>query len=216
MEPKINEYERVRDQIMDGDVILFEGIGFLSAALHWRKRPREFPVWKYLLHALVSTIVKAATGSKYSHAGLAAWWHKRLMVLEAIGDGVIVNPLRRSEERFKAKIYWFHCEEILPEGRELMMIKAQEELGKPYGFWKAILYLICILFKIDVDKRDSLRKAKSIYCSEYVARVYNAVHKDLRKGHADQFMSPQDIAESSLLTNKGILKMPLTDRHLPS
>jgi hypothetical protein len=216
MEPKINEYETVRGQIMDGDVILFEGIGFLSAALHWRKRPREFPVWKYLVHALVSTIVKAATGSKYSHAGLAARWYKRLMVLEAIGDGVIVNPLRRSQERFKAKIYWFSCEEISPKDRELMMIKALEELGKPYGFWKTILFLICLIFKIDVDKRDSLKKAKSIYCSEYVARVYNAVHKDLKKGRADQFMSPKDIADSPLLTNKGILKMPLTDRPFPS
>jgi len=216
MELKINAYEEVRDQIKDGDIIMFEGIGFLSAILNWRSRPREFPIWKYLVHALVSTIVKAATGSKYSHAGLAARWYKRLMVLEAIGDGVIVNPLRRSEERFKAKIYWFSCEEIGPKDRELMMIKALEELGKPYGFWKTILFLICLIFKIDVDKRDSLKEAKSIYCSEYVARIYNFVHKDLKQGRADRFMSPKDIADSDLLTNNGRLKMPLTDRHLPS
>ncbi len=65
----------------------------------------------------------------------------------------------------------FAREKICPPPPSLTMIKTQEELGKPYGFWRAILYLFCILLKIDVDKRDGLKKVKSIYCSEYVARV---------------------------------------------
>jgi hypothetical protein len=183
MESRIVKYDQVRDQIKNGDVFMYKGKGFISSVIRW------------------------VTHSPYSHAALAVWWNQRLMVMEAIGQGVIVNPTSRSIRHYRGDVEWFSCKKEISEDDRLRMVKfAQEELGKSYGRWKAILLGIKILFEHDFEKRDRLKREKKLFCSEYVAQIYNSIGLDLKKGRSDRFTKPDDIANSPLLEKRGQLK----------
>jgi hypothetical protein len=176
-------YDDVRSSIKDGDVIMYRGRNLPSRLIRW------------------------ATRSRYSHAGLAAWWNRRLMVLEAVGKGVVVTPLSTKVRQYHGAVEWFTCvEDIAEVDRHRMIEFAQQELGKEYARWKAIKLGLRILFQKGQKQRDELRRARQLFCSHYVAEVYNAVGKDLKKGVSDRFMSPADVANSPLLKRAGVLR----------
>jgi hypothetical protein len=182
--PRILRYEEIRDQIKNGDVLMYKGRGLISSIIQW------------------------ATRSPYSHAGIAARWNERLMVLEAKGRGVVASPFSRNVKEYRGDVEWFSCiREISEEGRLNMVIFAQEELGKHYGRLKTIWLGLRTLFERDMEKRDRLKKESKLFCSEYVAQIYNSIGMDLKKQRSDRFMRPGDIAESPLLERKGILKL---------
>jgi len=162
----------------------------------------------YKGRGLISSIIQWATRSPYSHAGIAAWWNERLMVLEAKGRGVVVSPFSRNVKEYRGDVEWFSCvREISDEGRLNMVIFAQEELGKRYGRLKTIGLGLKTLFERNVEKRDRLKKESKLFCSEYVAQIYNSIGMDLKKQRSDRFMKPGDIAESPLLERRGTLKL---------
>ncbi len=177
------EYEVGRPQIKDGDVLMYRG------------------------RSLESRIVQWATRSKYSHAGLAVWWNGRLMVMEAVGRGVIVTPLSKNVLSYPGYVEWFTSVEQIPDDQRRRMVEfAQQELGKEYALWRALLLGFRLLFQHDVDTRDRLRREVRLFCSHYVAATYNAVGKDLKKGVSDRFMSPGDVASSPMLKRIGALR----------
>ena len=88
-----------------------------------------------------------------------------------------------------------------------MVIFAQEELGKSYARWKAVLLGLRVLFKRDLSKKDELRMENKLFCSQYVAQIYNSIGLDLKKNREDRFMSPRDIAKSPLLEKRGKFKI---------
>jgi hypothetical protein len=183
MESRMIKYAQARDQIKNGDVLMYKGRGLVSSVIRW------------VIH------------SPYSHAALAAWWNQRLMVMEAKGQGVVVNSTSRNIRHYRGDVEWFSCKKEISEDDRLRMVKfAQEELGKSYGRWKAILLGIKILFEHDLEKRDRLKREKRLFCSEYVAQIYNSIGLDLKKGRSDRFTKPDDIANSPLLEKRGQLK----------
>jgi hypothetical protein len=180
--PPILDYGLNRSKIKDGDVLMYRG------------------------RSLASRIIQIVTGSTYSHAGLAAWWYDRLMVLEAVGKGVVVTPISRNIRSYSGSIEWFTSIEYIPENQRLQMIRfAQRELGKEYALWRTVLLGIRVLFQRNLKSRDRLRREERLFCSHYVAESYNSIGMDLKKGVCDRFMSPGDIAASPLLRRMGIL-----------
>lgn len=176
-------YDDVRNRIKNGDVFMYRGKTLQSSLIQW------------------------VTRSPYSHAGVAAWWNDRLMTMEAKGNGVVASPFSRSVRQYHGDVEWFvSTREISEEDRLRMVIFAQEELGKTYGRWKTIVLGIQTLFSRDPDRRDRLRRQKNLFCSEYVAQIYNSIGLDLKKKTSDHFMKPADIANSPLLENKGTVK----------
>lgn len=181
--PERVAYDDARQQIQDGDVLLYRGLSLASSVIRW------------------------ATGSPYSHAGLAVWWNGRLMVLEAVGKGVVVTPLSANVRGYHGDVEWFaSTETITPEERQRLVEVAQKELGKEYATWKAILLGIRRLLGSGIDRRDTVRRERKLFCSLYVASVYNAIGRDLTKGISDAFTSPADIARSPLLRRIAALK----------
>jgi len=177
------EYEVRRLQIKNGDVLMYRGRSLESRLIRW------------------------ATRSKYSHAGLAVWWNYRLMVMEAVGRGVIVTPLSKNVSSYRGYVEWFTSVEDIPDEQRLRLVEfAQQELGKEYALWRAVILGLRLLFQHDVDKRDRLRREGRLFCSHFVAEAYNAVGRDLKKGVSDRFMSPGDIASSPLLKRMGALR----------
>lgn len=176
-------YESVRQQIQDGDVLLYRG------------------------RSLPSRIIQWVTGSPYSHAGIAAWWNQRLMVLEAIGRGVLVTPLSANVRHYRGNVEWFTAATAIPpEERSRLVAYAQRELGKEYATWRAILLGLQFLFGRMQEKRDALRRERKLFCSLFVAAAYNAIGRDLKEGVSDRFTSPGDIALSPLLRRVSVLK----------
>ena len=184
MENKISRYEEVRLQIKNGDVIMYEGKSMVPKLVSWFTR------------------------SPYSHAGIAVWWNERLMVMEATMRGVRVMPLSRNIFKHKGKVEWFTSkQEISDEDRLRMVIFAQEELGKSFARWKAVLFGLKILLNRNLSKKDQLRMENKLFCSQYVAQIYNSIGLDLKKKREDRFMSPGDIAKSPLMEKRGEFKI---------
>ncbi len=188
MESMIRNYSEVRNQIKDGDILLYKGKGIFTSGL-------------------VPTLVQWVTRSTYAHAGVAAWWNNRLMVIEAIGSGVIANPISLSLKRYKATVEWFqYREEISDDVRRNMVKIAQEDLSKHYAIWRTVWFAIKILFVQKFEERDEIREENKYFCSQFVAHVYTSAGLDLKKLRADREMAPVDIAESPVLVRKDILQ----------
>lgn len=181
--PEKLDYDLARLRIRDGDVLLYRGRSLQSRIIQW------------------------VTGSPYSHAGLAVWWNARLMVLEAVGKGVIVTTLSSNVRHYRGDVEWYTSKEDLPDAdRHKLVSIAQRELGKEYALWKAIVLGLRLLLKRGIERRDTLRKERKLFCSLYVAAVYNGVGMDLKEGVSDSFTSPNDIALSPLLKRVAALK----------
>jgi len=129
------------------------------------------------------------------------------MVMEAVGKGVVVNPLSKNVRTYHGSVEWFtSVEAISPDDRLRMCAFAQQELGKEYALWRALVLGFRMLLQRDVEARDRRRREGRLFCSHYVAATYNAVRRDLKKGVSDRFMSPGDIASSTLLRRVGVLR----------
>jgi hypothetical protein len=184
MENKLSKYNEVRLQIKNGDVIMYTGKKIFSRLISWLTR------------------------SPYSHAGIAVWWNERLMVMEAVMRGVRIAPLSRNIYEHKGNVEWFSSKkEISDEDRLRMVIFAQEELGKSYARWKAVLFGLKILFNRNLSRKDQLRMENKLFCSQYVAQIYNSIGLDLKRNREDRFMSPGDVARSPLLEKRGKFKI---------
>ena len=184
MENKISRYEEVRLQIKNGDVIMYTGKKIFARLISWLTR------------------------SPYSHAGIAVWWNERLMVMEAVMRGVTIAPLSRNICQHHGNVEWFTSkQEISDEDRLRMVIFAQEELGKSYARWKAVLFGLKILLNRNLNRKDQLRMENKLFCSQYVAQIYNSIGLDLKKNREDRFMSPGDIARSPLMEKRGEFKI---------
>ena len=176
-------YEKYRNEILNGDILLYAGSGLLSKLIRW------------------------VTKSTYSHAGLAVWWNDRLMVLEAIGKGVVLTPMSKSVSHYKGQVDWYTSIKSIPKTKRLNMVQfAQQELGKEYSKWRLLLFGYILILGKDKDRRDELREENSLICSHYVAQVYNYGGVDLAKGVSDSFTSPRDIADSPELDFQWPLK----------
>lgn len=179
-----NHYGKVRSKIKNGDILLYKGKGF------------------------VSNFIKLCTRSQYSHAGIAAVWNNRLMVLEAVSKGVVATPLSENISKYKGDVEWFASQKPISATKRTKMVQfAQLELGKSYAFLTLAITAIRVLFIKEIDKRDNLKRSGKLFCSYYVAQIYNSVNLDLKKNKSDRFMSPQDIADSSILKRMCPLKI---------
>jgi hypothetical protein len=181
--PSAMRYSNVRKTIASGDVLLYEGETFYS--------------W----------IIKKVTRSRFSHAGITVWWNERLMVMEAVSRGVIVTPLSVSVGQYKGHVHWYSSKRLLSEeDRGRMIIFAQEELGKAYALWKAVWVGIQLVFNWKPEERDELKREQKLFCSAYVAQIYNSIGVDLVPGLSDISVVPEDIARSPELLHQGVLK----------
>jgi hypothetical protein len=175
-------YKEIRSNIKNGDILMYKGKGLFSA------------------------LIKFFTRSDYSHAGIAVWWNERLMVMEAVGKGVIVTPLSRNIDYYPGDVEWFEYEEkISEEDRIKMMICGQEELGRSYGKLKVLWFGIKIFFGLKLKKEDA-EEHDRLFCSEYVSKIYDCIDLDLDMDKAHRNTSPDDIVKSSKTVFKGVLK----------
>lgn len=182
---KTADYSVYREQMRDGDVLLFKGKGWLSEIIKWK------------------------TGSAYSHAGLVAWWNDRLMVLEAVGAGVRATPISYNLKKYEGGIDYFRCTEELADNTRGEMVKfAQEQLGKEYDLKRLFGFFLKLMKNAPLEQNETATVPGTFFCSEYVAEVYERVGCDLDLERSSQYTSPDKIASSEKMEFVGTLKQP--------
>ena len=197
-------YALHRNQVRDGDVLLFKGArGAVASAIRW------------------------GTRSKYSHAALAVWWRDRLMVAESREfRGCRLVPLSRAVTG--ARVDWFTIDPRLEEDldRDALVAEAQRHLGQPYG-WLSILRhavarlpllallkaagalsrwpLIGRLIPAKAYSTDDGAPVGHMVCSAYVSRCWRVAGRDLVRNRSDGDTTPGELGMSVALAFRGEL-----------
>lgn len=176
-------YQQYRNQMKDGDILLFKGKGWLSSIIKWK------------------------TNSSYSHAGIVLWWNDRLMVLEAVGRGVIATPISYNLTKYEGGIDYFRPSfDIEPDTRTAMAQFSQAQLGKEYDTGQLLKFGLKLMLGSKLSSSDRAQKAGQYFCSQYVADIYARHGLDLALGLSDDYTSPDRLAESEKLEFVGTLK----------
>lgn len=184
-EAEVLSYETYRELIKNGDVLLYRGTGWMS--------------W----------LIQKVTRSPYSHAGVAAWWNTRLMVLEAVGKGVVASPLSENLKRYHGRVDYFWCATAIADPQRTQMLDfAQMQLGKEYNLMQVIMNGVRTLLGVRIKNRKGRFKhaAGTYFCSQYVSDVYCQANVDLGIDLSSDRVTPESIAKSPALVLKGILK----------
>jgi hypothetical protein len=178
-DPKMVQYNDVRSQIGDGDIILFRGT------------------------ILLSRIIELISHGDYSHCALAANWGERKMILQAeLIGGVQAVPLSIAVGTYKGRVDWFR---ITPAAREqlniaALMAEARADLGLGYakeGMLKAAEHFL-FGAHITEDPKDP----RALFCSQYVERCYRKAGLRLSK-EGDNVTSPTQISASRAIEYQG-------------
>jgi hypothetical protein len=186
-------YGAIRSQIRTGDVLLFRGESPLSRFIRWGSK------------------------SVYSHAAMAAWWGPRLVLFQAVGQGVQVVPISAEVDEYDGQVDWFTLapkyEAMLD--REKVVDFAITELAKPYGHAAVVELIVRMAFHQFRGTTDPKAHPSSLFCSEYVSRCYREAGLKLRPDEADAFTSPGDLATSGYLAIQGVLHRSPVDAPRP-
>ena len=171
-------YGGIRGKIRDGDILLFRGKSWISR------------------------VICRVTGSPYSHAAIVAWWSDRLMVLEAVGKGIVVSRMSVVVNQYSGKVELWTTDENLE--RTDVIRAAQRLLGKRYSLSKLVRNLArLVLGRPRHEDADPDAPPADFVCSEFVSRVWRAGGVDLVNDAPDMYTKPSDIAKSPRLRKVG-------------
>lgn len=174
------DYPEIRNEIQDGDIVLFRGKSWISRLICWLTR------------------------SPYSHAAILGWWNGRLMVLEAAPTGVVASRMSLVVQKYSGKIELWTTDESL--SRFEVIQAAQLLLGKHYSKLKLVRNLQRLLFgRKRHEPIDPEAPPEDFVCSEFVSRVWRAGGIDLSKDSPDMYTKPSDIAKSPTVRKLGDL-----------
>jgi cell wall-associated NlpC family hydrolase len=177
-------YDRVRSRIRSGDILLFQGKTALSRFIRWGSR------------------------STYSHAGMVAWWGRRLIVLHAVGRrGIEAVPVSSAVEAYDGRVDWWTARPELEAqiDRERLLDLAITELGKPYHMAGVLSLAWRMLWGRIRARPDPKADPEAMFCSQYVSYCYRLAGLNLRPSAADSCTSPGDLATSGTLVLRATL-----------
>jgi len=175
-------YPDVRSSIKHGDLLLFQGRGPLSRFIRW------------------------GGGGRYSHCGIVAWEHERLMVYHAVVHGVRHLPASRCVRRYNGRVDWWALTDEREVDRDGIVAHAQQHVGKPF----AILGMLGLMWRVARgqyrDTDDDHDSPPAMFCSWYVSHCYReGGGLDLVPDIADHCTSPTMIEKSPFLQHRGTL-----------
>jgi len=169
-------YDEARRLMKDGDILLFDSYS-----------------WQHRL------ITRPLLGFRYSHVAVAVWWNERLFALESVaGKGARTQLLSKSIREYHGRVaLHFRRIQLDDSERGKIIVRMQDQLGKDYAKWEALLFGIKLLFGVPLSPRDAASRSTRIFCSWYVADGYSAAERDLIPGLADEDVKPDAIADAT-------------------
>jgi hypothetical protein len=170
-------YEYARGKIKNGDILMYDSNSWQHDIT------RRLPGLKF----------------KFSHIGVATWWNERLFVLESVTrKGARAQLLSTSIRDYHGRVALHVPRTPLEEHERKAIIKnMQDQFGKDFAKWEALLLGIKLWLNIPLSERDKASPAKRVFCSSYVAYGYNAAGIDLIPQLADQHVKPDAIANAT-------------------
>ncbi len=170
----------IRDEIQDGDIVLFRG------------------------KSLISRIIRWVTRSDYTHAGILAWWNGRLMLIEAVANGIVASRMSIVVYKYSGHVELWTTKNKLV--RSEVLRAAQLLLGKRYSTIKLFRNLKRMILGCGRrEAPDPEEPPEGFVCSEFVSRVWRAGGIDLSHDSPDMFTKPSDIARSPRVHKVGDL-----------
>ena len=162
-------YREVRATFREGDVLAFRGRSPLSA------------------------MIRAVTGSVYSHVGLVYLIEERRYCLEAVGKGVSLGLMSEVAKRYAGGIDYFEVD--LPAAvRHRATLFALEQLGKPFDFMGLVRFFLFLALGL----RARARIDRRWFCAELVAEAYRRQGFEVARSPSC-YASPCDLASSDRL-----------------
>lgn len=199
--PQEVPYQPLRQVLLDGDVLLFQGTGPFSRLIRWAGRTR------------------------YSHVALVVHSKRgRIMVAEAregLVGSIRMVPLSNAVKGSVA-VDLYRVRGATADQLELVASRAEEYLGQAYG-WASILRMgsarlpLFLVRKLPLVGRllgrspawsdnDREPSGQAMVCSEYVSRCWReGGGVDLVPNLADGSTEPGDVARSAALAALGSL-----------
>lgn len=177
--PKLS-YKQVRKQFLDADVLMFRG-----------SRP-------------ISRMLQAGARSSYSHCGLLAWWHRRLMLLQAESACIQAVPLSTALHSYPGEVDWY---QIRPEVRDPATVlriieEAQVNLGLSYAHTDLLRTILHDVAGMQLP--EDCEEPRALFCSQYVARCFRLAGLPLHP-QSDIETFPSEIALSPVLRFVGTI-----------
>ena len=170
----MNQYQLNRENIQNGDLILFRDV---ANPMAW--------------------LIRKVTGSRYSHVGMAVWLYGRLFVCESLGNGTVLNQLRWRVENLSGKatgIDVYRVPGMSKHQRKEMTIAAIAQVNKGYDYVGLVRY-VWHLWRGTV----AVSKETFVFCSEMCDRAKRAAMGadcGFKRASPDA-TSPGDIADGS-------------------
>ncbi len=174
-------YAEVRDEMRDGDVVLFRG------------------------SVLASRIIQRISGGRYSHSALVLDWGGRWMILQAeLIEGVQTVPLSVAVARYHGEVDFYP---LTPEARAKVDLSklartARSALGLRYAKLDLLRVAAHLLFHLGLPRYR--RDPEALFCSQYVSRCFRIAGLDLAP-QSDVGTSPEQIASSHWLRYAGTI-----------
>lgn len=167
--------EGVRASMRSGDVLLFRGRGLLSS------------------------MIRMATHSDYSHAGLIFRYCDRVYCLEAVGRGVRLAPVSVLLKHYPDGIYYFALN-AAEAARECALGFGFSQLCLPYDTLGLVWFALALLFAV----RRPVEEDERWFCSELVAAAYRTAGFPLTD-RLPCYASPADLIDGHKLEPRGRL-----------
>ncbi|HVX97777.1 MAG TPA: hypothetical protein VHK47_22880 [Polyangia bacterium] len=172
-------YQKFRDQIQTGDILLFRGHYFLSS---WIERLSNAP---------------------YSHVAILARWGDRIVAFQSDHRGAELLPASRIVCMYNGDVDWWALKaEHRPKIHEpSLWDSAFSVLGTQFGNWELVKLAVKIIAGQKLSKRDGRMPPRSLFCSQYVSRMLRECSNNVLDPNPranDLSTSPGDIARSGL------------------
>jgi uncharacterized protein YycO len=158
-----------------GDVLLFRGGGVLSR------------------------LIRLATHSRYSHAGLVFRYRERVYCLEAVGKGVRLAPVSRLLHHYPDGIFYCTLGAADP-ARETALGFGFQQLSLPYDVLGLVRFALALIFAT----RRPVKPDQRWFCSELVAAAYRIAEFPLTD-ELPCYASPVDLINGHKLELRGRL-----------
>jgi hypothetical protein len=168
------EYQKIRNDIQTGDILLFRG-----------RHP-------------LSKVIEKISGAPYSHVAFLTKWDGRIIAMQADLRGVEVIPASLLVCRYEGCVEWWRLGAAARgrfDGRDFLN-RALTLVGIKYGYLALLWLGIRMMLGLSVYRKFSRLRPSTLFCSQFVSYCYMNEGIEISAKAGVDGTSPADFAAS--------------------